>query len=345
MMIERQYLDIKPDQRVIIMSDVHGNLDLVKKALDQVQFNSKDVLIFNGDVAEKGFQIIALFEYLLELKKTYQVHVVLGNCDHLINHFCEPQFNEGMSVYMNSRKRTFLAELGKIMGGHSSYEERVLYAQKHYAELIEWVHKFPLVLETPYFICTHAAYSEDFIERRFNTSTPNFFRSEAMFNKPVLVGHYPVCLYSDDEINHNTRFDFKRNIISADGANMMKVLGQINIVIFEHGEFSSQYVDELKYIKAPYAQKEQKGTHINWANNGIEVRSIGDEYSEVFHPYSGNLVTVANHFLNLEDLSLEQDTTDTLLEINEGDLIHVHLETSKGYYIKAHGKEGWLLKI
>ena len=40
--------------RIIVISDIHGEIDLLKKLLNKVNFHQDDYLIINGDMCEKG---------------------------------------------------------------------------------------------------------------------------------------------------------------------------------------------------------------------------------------------------------------------------------------------------
>ncbi len=52
-------LSIPNDVRVIIISDIHGELDLFKELLYKVNFNDEDYLIINGDLCEKEEIVLA----------------------------------------------------------------------------------------------------------------------------------------------------------------------------------------------------------------------------------------------------------------------------------------------
>ncbi len=341
----RMNLKIPKNTRVLITSDIHGNLELFEKVLKEMEFTNDDILIINGDVAEKGTQSIALFKYIIELSKTHQVYMTLGNCDHLINHFRDPSKIEGMSNYMNWRTYTVLRELAVEMGYMGTYEERVAYAFEYHQDIIDYVEALPLIIETDAFICVHAGMRCDLeADLRFNTSEPNFYQSFCHFQKPVIVGHYPVCNYSDAEINHNIRFDYKRNIISIDGANNMKPLGQLNVLEYYNGDYKAHAFDHLEYVLASHDQKEHLGTHIHWGFNEIEILEKGKEFSLVYHSYSKEKIWVYNGFIDFEKEEMLEDTTDSLLEVKKHDPIHIAFETNDYYYIKCRGYVGWYKK-
>ena len=341
-----QYIKIPQHRRVLIVSDIHGNLVLFKKLLKEQDFSRDDVLIINGDISEKGPDSIGLFKYLIELEKTHTVYFTLGNCDHLVNHFNDYSKIDGMTRYMNGRQATLLNEIGNLLGEASTYLDRVAYAKEVHQDILDLVARMPIAIETDDFICVHAAYHVDgSIHRPYNISERDFFNSHVTFEKPVIVGHYPVCLYSDDEINHNARFDREKNIISLDGGNMMKALGQLNVAIYQDGEFHFAYSDLLETIQAPHDQRGVKGVHINWANNGIEITNQGDLFSDVYHPYSNQTIAVYNAFLDFQSGSLKEDTTNATLDVKQGDAITIQYETPSTYYIKCRGYEGWYTKI
>ena len=344
-MTQIKRLNIEKDKRVLITSDIHGNLELFQSMLTKVGYSNKDILIINGDISEKGTDSIGLFLYLIDLQKEGEVYFTLGNCDHLINHFHDDEKITGMTEYMNSRANTILAEFGCQMGGEMDYIKRRQYAIETYPEIIELVASMPLIIETDDFICVHAGLREDGkVDFRYNTSFPNFIKENVKFDKPVIVGHYPVCLSRNDEICHNVFYDREKNIIASDGGNMIKPLGQLNLVIYQDGDFTFEAFDLLETIAAPHDQVGQKGVAINWDNNGISILEKGEEMSLIHHPFSGEDFYVHNYFLDLERGKSIRDTTNALVDVKAGDPITILLDTEKSYYIKCNGYEGWYNK-
>ena len=72
---------IAPGQRVICISDIHGNLDLFKALLRQVDYVANDMLMLLGDLYTKGQKGPETLEYIMELAKNPNVHALRGNCD------------------------------------------------------------------------------------------------------------------------------------------------------------------------------------------------------------------------------------------------------------------------
>ena len=58
------------NERVVIITDLHGCLDECKQLLDKLSFDkTKDRLINLGDTIDRGPQIYELFVFLRELKE------------------------------------------------------------------------------------------------------------------------------------------------------------------------------------------------------------------------------------------------------------------------------------
>ena len=90
--INVQKIFIPKGQRVIITSDIHGNLMYLKGLLHKVAFSKEDILIIAGDIVEKGNKSLATLRYLIELQKTHQVYLVYGNVDaRVIEHLVTPE--------------------------------------------------------------------------------------------------------------------------------------------------------------------------------------------------------------------------------------------------------------
>ncbi len=145
-------LNIEKVKRVLITSDIHGNLELFQSMLRKVGYSNKDILIINGDISEKGLDSIGFFLYLMKLQNEGEFHFTLGNCDHLINHFHDDEKIEGMTEYMNSRVNTILAEFGSQMGGEKDYIKRRQYAFETYPEIMELVASMPVIIERTWWI-------------------------------------------------------------------------------------------------------------------------------------------------------------------------------------------------
>lgn len=335
----------KPKQRVLITSDVHGNLVLFKKILKDMKFSTSDILIIDGDMSEKGNDSIGLFKYIIELKKDFQVYATLGNCDDLINFLRDDNRNRGMENYMDTRGNTILSEFRKEFGPYTNFMELKRYAFDHYPEIFDFVMDLPVIIESPYFTCVHAGLLDhENQDRDFNLKQPRFFDYNASFDKPVIVGHYPVCLYSTSYMSHAPLFDPKKNIWAIDGGNVIKEEGQLNVLEFIDSDVSVHSFDLLEYVSLGIVQSREDRVHLNWEDLDIEITTPGDEFSLCTHLSTGNQLEIFNEFLDFENNVLTSDYTNSQVEVKENDVVHIIKEASSGYYVKCNSFIGWLLK-
>ena len=71
----------QPGRRIVAISDVHGSLSLLKALLHKVELKPDDLLILVGDLTEKGEKSLETLRFVMELRKTIEVHAVIGNVD------------------------------------------------------------------------------------------------------------------------------------------------------------------------------------------------------------------------------------------------------------------------
>ena len=74
-------LKIPKERRIICISDIHGNLDLLLSLLDKVKFSCDDMLILLGDLYTKGPQSYETLKYVIKLCKKNNVYAIRGNSD------------------------------------------------------------------------------------------------------------------------------------------------------------------------------------------------------------------------------------------------------------------------
>lgn len=338
-------LKFKPKQRVLITSDIHGNLDLFQKMLRDMNFSRDDVLILNGDMVEKGTNSVGLMLYILELRKTHTIYATLGNCDELLNFLRDDTRNLGMENYMNTRPRTILSEFREIFKPYSSFQNLKDKAMSTYADIFDYILDLPDIIQTPYFTVVHAGLQPDGDQSHtFNVKEPRFLDFNYQFRKPVVVGHYPVCLYNKTYLSYNPILNLKKNIFSIDGGNVIKEEGQLNVLEFIDDEVQTYSFDLLEYSSIPLVQKRLDGHHISWDDRDIEILEVGNEFSLCRHLSTRTELQIYNDYLDFDYEILKEDYTDSLVEVKEEDRVHIIFEASIGYYVKCGGYVGWLLK-
>ena len=73
--------ELPQDRRVLVVSDIHGNLPYLKGLLQQVGFSDRDLLIVDGDYLDKGPDSLGTLRFLMDLVRKGLALVLNGNCD------------------------------------------------------------------------------------------------------------------------------------------------------------------------------------------------------------------------------------------------------------------------
>ena len=87
-----------PDRRVLAVSDIHGNLPFLEGLLKAARYTPQDILVFVGDLVEKGPDSLAVLRFVMELSQTNTVYALRG---HAVFWISPPYFinSQTRSVY------------------------------------------------------------------------------------------------------------------------------------------------------------------------------------------------------------------------------------------------------
>ncbi len=354
-------LSIPNDGRVIIISDIHGELDLFKELLHKVNFKDEDYLIINGDLCEKGRNSIGVVNYVIDLVVSKpNVYVIEGNCEVVV----EALVNENPALinYLCTRKNTifneWLAELSVTVNEESDICEVKNILMGHFSKEIKWLTELPTAIETEDYIFVHAGLDdkEDWkeTERKNAIAMPEFFNKSHRANKYVVVGHWPVVNYSDKAPSNNPVIDEEKKIIAIDGGNAIKEAGQLNAFIIQRkpaGDmFSYTYVDyfpEFEVIADFNANSEMQGG-VTYPYYYIEPMEKVQEYTICKQKETNTLLYVKNEYIRqLEsgDYTVKTDISCAQICVRKGDIVSLIDGSCSGYdLVKRDGIEGWIEK-
>ena len=81
MKIQINRLTLPADRRILVTSDIHGQLGHLKGALETANFSKDDILFIIGDMIEKGPNSLGVLRYVMELCETHTVYPLIGNVD------------------------------------------------------------------------------------------------------------------------------------------------------------------------------------------------------------------------------------------------------------------------
>ena len=348
-------LSVAPGRRILVVSDIHGNLPYLKGLLDKAGFGDKDELIIDGDFLEKGPDSLGTLRYLMALTKRGNTHVLLGNCDGWGDIFhCGEETDEHILRYILWKKSGLLWDMCNA-AGIDPFEMTCLAECKaalRRAFAAEWgfLDSLPHAIETEHDIFTHAAVRPGKALRAHTadelTRCDAFMRQGWRFDKWVIVGHWPVVLYGKDTVCANPIIDRESHIISIDGGCVLKDDGQLNALVIPYEgseDFSWIAYDPfpVKTVQSAQAASE-RSCYIRWGDSKVQVLRRGEEFSRCRHVRTGYELDILTKYLFTDGEFTDcNDCTDYVLPLRQGDRVSVVETTSRGYFVKHNGVSGW----
>ncbi|MCI8915633.1 MAG: serine/threonine protein phosphatase [Oscillospiraceae bacterium] len=371
---------IRPGRRVVAVSDIHGNLPVLRGILDKVCFTPDDVLILVGDLLEKGTRSLDTLRYVLELQKTHTVYALCGNCDYIDRMLLEggDPGDDAFFIRMNARlgapaeracvyeelwptlnywrERSTLIQMAMEAGLPLPKGPEELPALRaalldRFPEETGFLLSLPTILEAGNFLFVHGGVPrEDRLEELEAypcMKNDDFLGQGHRFQKWVVVGHWPVTLY-DSRIQRSTPLiDETRHIASIDGGCVLKVDGQLNALIIPdvYGEeLDWTWYDELPEAVALDGQEASADPiNIRWSDSVVEKLEEEGDCVRVRHPASGRELWLPRDFLSVwrDGLTHTEDATDYRLPVAPGDRLSLVRETGRGRLVKKDGVTGW----
>ena len=115
--------ELQPNKRILVTSDIHGNLAYLREVLDKADFSGDDYLFIVGDIIEKGPQSLKTLRYVMQLCERGNVFPLIGNVDayrlQWIDELCE-ESADGFYDYLLKRRQinetSFYDELAEECG-------------------------------------------------------------------------------------------------------------------------------------------------------------------------------------------------------------------------------------
>lgn len=355
-MMKINYQKIANEQRVIFISDIHGDLDLFKKLLLKIDYTDEDVLFINGDLCERGPHSLGVVRYVLNLQEqSKKVYVTIGNSDILIKHVLDG--NERILDYLNRRPNSILhnmlEEHGKTHANFTNIDDLANFYCSNYTNEIDWLLNLPTAYETEKYIIVHAGIEniEDWQQTSFiNAITiDKFYDQGHQAEKTVIVGHWPAPNYrSHLSSSNNPLIDFDKKIICIDGGNRVKLDGQINALILQDGKFTNAYVDQFqlkKTVQQSYvAENDFVGTVIY---PHYEMKSIKrEEFFTLCENVSLEIKQwIKNEYIEEREdgIYCKDDVSTTKISVTVGEELAIIDDQCAGYVmVKKAGMTGWV---
>ena len=353
--IER--LEIPAGRRILVISDIHGNVPYLEGVLRRAGFSDRDELIIDGDFLEKGKESLRTLRIVMALCARGNAHAVLGNCDGWAEIF-SPDWpvrgDEHVMRYLLWRKSGLLWDMCNASGIDPFELESLTEAKgelrRRYAEEFDFLASLPDAIETERFVFAHASMRPDKPLEEHTAGELNhcdsFLTQGLRFDKWVIVGHWPVMLYGQDRVCANPIVDRDKKIISIDGGCVLKDDGQLNCLIIpdrDSEDFGFVAYDPFPERVALDDQEEsERSYYIRWGDSRVQVLRRGEEFSRCRHVRTGYEMDILTRYLFTDDEFTDcNDCTDYVLPVRAGDRLRIVEETSRGVFAKRGGVSGW----
>ncbi len=349
-------LTLPPGRRILVISDIHGNLPYFEGLLAQVGYSPEDVLILDGDLLEKGAQSLALLRRVMALSAAGNVHAVCGNCDgwaRIFDHRRDVE-NEHFLHYVQYKRSGLLWEMGRELGiDLLSVRDFTPVKWKLFEAFPAewaWLGALPDAIETERFVFAHAGMTPGKPLREHTRDELNridrFLDREMRFDKWLIVGHYPVVLYGENIVCANPIIEREKHVICLDGGCVLKDDGQLNALIIPDREseaFSFAAYDPFpEYTVLDDQAGSERSYYIRWGDSTVRVLERGEEFSRCRHLRTGYEMDILTKYLFTENEITDcNDCTDYILPLQAGEHVRVVEETSRGYLVKHRGTTGW----
>ena len=343
-----------PGQRVIAVSDIHGNLPFFRALMDRIRLTTEDALVLVGDMLEKGPDSLALLRHLMELSKTHQLYPLCGNCDGLVLRFFETDALDRsfFSFYLPQHPESTLRQLARE-GGFEQLEDLPRLREDlraAYPEIRAWLEGLPTILETEHLVFVHGGVPSlsrmEELDRWRCMKNDDFLGQNRSFDKWVIVGHWPVTLYNPAVPSAAPILLPERKIASIDGGCVLKMDGQLNALILPSEDshpFPWESWDGLPVVTALDGQEGSSNSiNIRWGHSALELLEEGAETSLCRHLESGRVLPILNRYLRRDGRGLWcEDSTDYRLPVSPGDRLSLVQATRAGFLCKKEGVTGW----
>lgn len=349
------------EKRLLVLSDPHAHREGFLSVLSKAHFSKDDILVIVGDILEKGPDSLGLLREIMSLCKTHTVYTLMGNVDHwrLTGIMSDdPQTQRDLlstSIACQSWWRSgvlfeMLSALGIPMTADLDTQAVFPRLRAVFEKELSFLSACPAILETENRIFVHGGIPHENLDELISEDRHRFLKwdrflfSDVRFHKTVVVGHWPVTLYSPSFPNAAPLYDRERNILSIDGGCGVKKEGQINLLVFPtylSQEYALYTWDGLAIVTALDAQAESADCgYIRWGDDEVEIAEKGEDVSVVLH--HGRKMSVPAKGLYQKDGTWHaSELTDYVLPVSPGDTLSVIAETPNGLYAKKNSVTGW----
>ena len=380
-----KHLDLPADKRVMVISDIHGNLRAFNTVLEESGFCDDDILIIEGDFIERCKENLATLRRVKELCEKPNVHALTGNVDcdrwRCFHTDDEARIERLWQTSLDVRERfgscllfEMTDEMGITLSSLEEFKAALPAIRSCFKAEFDFIKNLPTVYESEHYIFVHGGLPADDLTSLGEDPLP-YLKNDAFIDKGVcfdrwlVLGHWPCSLYREDAYSFEPYVAWEQHIIANDGGCGVKKEGQVNLTVLAPGggkPLHTYAADDLPKVRALDPQEPAADTVVvSWVTRHVEPVEVGEEFSVVRHKKTGKVFRVpnsmfygdwelirSNDYLRKTGRTTEtsdesdaelycRDYGDGVLEVEEGDILGVILETSEGIIAKRNSRVGW----
>lgn len=131
---------------IYVTSDIHGNLDRLKRLIKEIELSKKDTLYIIGDLVDRGEEPIEVIEYVMEKPN---IEVIMGNHDEMMLHSLK--YKDKVQIERWSRNGCIPTEIG--------FKKRSIKTQEKILNYIENLPYYKLIDNK--YLLVHAGFEPD----------------------------------------------------------------------------------------------------------------------------------------------------------------------------------------
>lgn len=163
-----------------VISDIHGEYELLISLLERIGFSAKDSLYVCGDIIDKGPESIRLAKFISKLENAY---CIIGNHEYAFLKFYHSILESSPDNFDEALKKLqdYFPEDGHLLDW----------------DLVDWLDSLPPYIEEDEFICVHAGIpiDESGLLRPLPEVDVEQLVHDRRFKEPRVIHKSPKCVF------------------------------------------------------------------------------------------------------------------------------------------------------
>ncbi len=353
------HVDVEDNYRLVVISDVHGDVDTLDRLLGKLNLEKEDYLILLGDFLNRGPKNYETYVYVRELGKRDRTLIMKGNHESFMQrHLAE---NEHIEYFVDFLKaeyyETMISELVKMAGHEVQAVENgadlVAKVGPRGAEVRTYLASLPILAYFDDMILVHGGYNKDYTMEDNETDYLKYdsYNATAEANeKTVIVGHWPASELRNDCLSNLPFHNEEKKIISIDGGNVIKDSGELNAFIIEKrdGQVIHSLVQEnnfkpMRVVRNHHFETEPL-VYLTYPNHEVELVEQGAVWSVCRQISTGKTFRVFSSLIEERDQGhdIRVNYINRFLNLSVGETVQVAKAFEDCVMVKYGDEFGWL---